>query len=55
MNTQSYQLGYSDAVRYGIARNLRDFPNGTLQSEYNQGYKAGERKVRKQPAQHLKG
>ncbi len=44
-NGQSYQLGYSDAVKYGMPRNLRDYPNGCLQIEYNAGYCAGARKT----------
>lgn len=43
-SSQSYQLGYSDAIRYGLPRDRRDYPFGTLQREYEAGYKAGSRK-----------
>lgn len=46
-SSPSYQLGFTDAVRYGIPRNLRDYPHGTMQREYNAGYRRGERKCRK--------
>jgi hypothetical protein len=36
--SEAWQLGYSDAVRYGMPRNLRDYPRGAMQRDYDIGY-----------------
>ena len=43
--SEAHQLGYSDAVRYGMKRAICDRPSGCQHKDYQRGYRRGIRNV----------